>query len=76
MIQNIKYKRFSETHTETSLQNFFDMLITEGWEIIYYNEIIQSSGVLTNTPNEVNIHVTAVGCKKQDSQLKQSYLNG
>jgi hypothetical protein len=69
MVQIIKYKRFSETHTETSIQNFFDKLITDGWEIIYYNEIIQSSGVLTSTPNEVSIHVTAVGCRKQNNTL-------
>lgn len=76
MIQNIKYKRFTETHTETSIQSFFDKLITEGWEIIYYNEVNQSSGVLTSTPNEISIHVTVVACKKQESSLKQSYLNG
>jgi|APIni6443716594_1056825.scaffolds.fasta_scaffold377745_2 hypothetical protein len=60
----IKYKRFNESHTEKTIQDFLDKLVTDGWEIIYYNEIRQSSGVLTNSPQEVNIHVTVVACKK------------
>jgi len=70
-MQKIKYKRFSETHTEKSIQEFFDKLITDGWEIIYYNEIRQSSGTLTNSPQESNIHITVLACKKQDNELKK-----
>ena len=65
----IKYKRFVETHTEKTLQEFYDKLVSEGWEIIYYDEIRQSSGTLTNSPQEINIHVTVVGCKKQNNIL-------
>ena len=69
MEKPIKYKRFAETHTETSIQDFFDKLVTEGWEIIYYNEIRQASGMLTNSPQEVNIHVVVVAGKKQSNVL-------
>jgi hypothetical protein len=69
MERPIKYKRFAETLDEISIQNFFDRLIIEGWEIVYYNEIRQASGMLTNSPQEVNIHVTVVGCKRQDNTL-------
>jgi hypothetical protein len=67
----IKYKRFNETLDETSIQNFFDKLITEGWEIIYYNEIRQASGMLSSSPQEINIHVVVLAGKKQDSDLKK-----
>jgi len=67
----IKYKRFAETHTEISIQEFFDKLITEGWEIIYYNEIRQPSGMLSGTPQEVNIHITIVGGKRQEKTLSK-----
>ena len=65
----IRYKRFTETHTETSMQEFFDRLITEGWEIIYYNEIKQAAGMLTNSPTEVHIHIIVVAGKRQDKSL-------
>lgn len=65
----IRYKRFAETHTETSMQEFFDRLITEGWEIIYYNEIKQAAGMLTNSPTEVHIHIIVVAGKRQDKSL-------
>lgn len=68
----IKYKRFAETLNEKSIQDFFDKLITEGWEIIYYSEIRQPSGMLTNTPQEVNIHITVVVGKRQDNSLSKS----
>jgi len=64
-----RYKRFAETHTETTIQDFFNKLCLEGWEIIYYSEIRQSSGMLTNSPQEVNIHVTVVAGKRQDKSL-------
>jgi len=65
----IKYKRFTETHTENTIQDFFDKLVADGWEIIYYNEIRQSSGTLTNSPQEVSIHITIVAGKKQNNIL-------
>lgn len=34
----IKYKRFEKEITEDDLQKYFDELIAEGWEIIYYYE--------------------------------------
>lgn len=34
----IKYKRFQGKYSENELQAFFDKLISEGWEIIYYKE--------------------------------------
>jgi hypothetical protein len=69
MEKYIRYKRFSETHTESSINTFFEKLVSEGWDIIYYNEIRQASGMLTNTPNEVSIHVTVVGGKRQSNVL-------
>ena len=67
MEKYIKYKRFSETHNEMSIQELYDRLVTDGWEIIYYNEIRQATGQLSNTPQEVNIHVVIVAGKKQDN---------
>lgn len=69
MDKPIKYRRFSGTYNKESLQTFLDELIIEGWEMIYYNEIIQSSGVLTSSPNEISIHIVIIGCKKQSSVL-------
>jgi len=66
----IKYKRFSETHNGDTVQEFYDRLITGGWEIIYYNEIRQSTGALSASPQEVNIHITVVAGKKQERDLK------
>lgn len=64
----IKYKRYNEMHDEKSLQEFFDKLITEGWEIIYYSETMRSSGMLSSS-DDINIHVTAVCGKKQSNVL-------
>ena len=69
MIKSIKYKRFSEVHTEKTIQSFFDQLVIDGWEIIYYNETMKSSGSLTNSPDMISIHVTVVGSKKQSDIL-------
>ncbi len=43
MEKYIKYKRIikritSDTNSELNTQKFFDELIKEGWDIIYYNE--------------------------------------
>jgi len=71
MERYIKYKRFSETHPENNIQDFYDRLITEGWEIIYYNEIRQPSGVLSSSPQDTNIHIIIVAGKKQEAELKR-----
>ena len=39
MERYIKYKRFVELLEPHEIQKFLDDIITEGWEIIYYNEI-------------------------------------
>lgn len=48
MNKYIKYKRFSlnldcnnGAYDNEELQKFFDQLITDGYEIIYYNEVIK-----------------------------------
>ena len=69
MEKYFKYKRFSETHNEKTIQEFYDRLITEGWEIIYYNEIRQPTGQLSASPQEVNIHIIIVAGKKQENSL-------
>jgi hypothetical protein len=60
MEKYIKYKRFNDRYTKESLQVFFDLLITEGWEIIYYNEYNQMPD---------SMHVTVVCGKKQESKI-------
>jgi len=74
MERYIKYKRFSETHNENNIQDFYDRLVTEGWEIIYYNEIRQPSGVLSSSPQETNIHVVVLAGKRQETELKKVVL--
>lgn len=50
----VKYKRTSEILNNKQLQEKFDLMIADGWEIIHYNEKI-----LDIEPNE-RIHVTMV----------------
>lgn len=69
MEKPIKYKRFSEMHNEKSIQDFFDKLVADGWEIIYYNEEAKASGSMSSTPQEISIHVTVVGSKMQSNVL-------
>ena len=38
----IKYKRVSELVDDKTLPELFNELITEGWEIIYYNEEVHA----------------------------------
>lgn len=38
MYSFIKYKRFHKYIKPTSIQDFFDELITDGWIIIHYEE--------------------------------------
>lgn len=70
MEKYVRYKRFSETHDETSIQNLYNKLITEGWEIIYYNEVRHPSGPLSGVPKEASIHVVIVAGKRQENELK------
>lgn len=35
-----RYKRFNKTVTNETLHDLFNELTTEGWDIIYYNEIV------------------------------------
>ena len=69
MEKPIKYKRFSEMHNEKTIQELFDRLVTEGWEIIYYSETMKSSGSMSISPDDISIHVTVVGSKKQSNVL-------
>jgi len=55
----VRYKRFQEAFTETKLQEFFDKLVTEGWEIIYYKE----------KPNGFQIHIVALCGKRQRKDI-------
>jgi hypothetical protein len=56
----IKYKRICETVTDNTIQKFFDDLITEGWEIIYYCE---------QPINAFEMRITVVCGKKQNKIL-------
>jgi hypothetical protein len=67
----IKYKRFAETHSEKSIQEFYDRLVAEGWDIIYYNEIRQTSGQLSATPQEVLLHIVILAGKRQENSLSK-----
>jgi hypothetical protein len=69
MVRNYKYKRFTGTFNETTIQEFFDKLVADGWDIIHYNEVQQPAGMLTNAPTDVIIHVTVIGGKKQSDVL-------
>lgn len=64
----IRYKRFAETHTEKTIQEMYDRFVTEGWEIIYYNEFRQAAGQLS-APQETLIHIIALCGKRQDNSL-------
>ena len=74
MEKYIKYKRFTETHDQASIQILYDKLVTEGWDIIYYKEIQQPSGPMSGSPQEQNIHVVILAGKRQENSLKTQYL--
>ena len=69
MEKYIRYKRFSEPHNDISIQEFYNRLIEEGWDIIYYNEIIHPRGALTNSPQDNMFHVIVVAGKRQENTL-------
>jgi hypothetical protein len=71
MEKYIKYKRFNETHDQKSIQTLYDKLVTEGWDIIYYKEIQQPSGMLSSSPQEENIHVVILAGKRQNDTLNK-----
>ena len=70
----IKYKRFEQEINDGNLQDFFDDLIKEGWQIIFYNEIIKIDYVNVGGGNTVPVKkfmVIVVAGKKQDNSLSK-----
>ena len=59
MLKPIKHKRFDIVVDAAELQKFFDELIADGFEIIFYHE----NQVFYD--GEIKINVIVVGCKKQ-----------
>lgn len=62
MERYIKYKRISESYSPEGLQDFFDKLISDGWEIINYNERI-------DVLNKKDIIRVVVICGKKQSNI-------
>jgi antitoxin component YwqK of YwqJK toxin-antitoxin module len=69
-----KYKRFEETYiyadNKVDTQQFFDNLIKDGWQIIYYNEekfkTLSHIPSGSNIPNTIdNLKITVIAGKKQ-----------
>lgn len=58
-----KYKRFTKVINENDIQEFFNELTTEGWQIIYYNEKEELTNMLDNRLNIIVI------CKKVETQI-------
>jgi hypothetical protein len=70
----IKYKRFEQEINDGNLQDFFDDLIKEGWQIIFYNEIIKIDYVNVGGGNTVPVKkfmIIVVAGKKQDNSLSK-----
>ena len=70
----IKYKRFEKEISDDDLPKFFDDLIKEGWQIIFYNEIIKIDYVNVGGGNTVPVKkfmVIVVAGKKQDNSLSK-----
>lgn len=71
MEKYIKYKRivkniYENNKNEFDTQDFFDKLITDGWDIIYYNENEKKS----NHPDLTSsLKITVVVGKKQNNIL-------
>lgn len=71
MERYIKYKRISkkfknnyDKSNEYETQKFFDDLISDGWEIIYYDETIEKTTIDSNHLPELEI-VVVVGRKQK-----------
>jgi hypothetical protein len=58
----IKYKRITKIVKESETQKFFDDLVIDGWDIIYYNE-----RMLFNLVDEILI--TMVLGRRQERKL-------
>lgn len=70
----IKYKRFETVTSENEIQNFLDSLTKEGWEIIYYNELVRDDTVnMHNNATVTNrrFFITIIAGKKQDNSLSK-----
>ena len=70
----IRYKRFEQVIDGENPQVFFDDLIKEGWQIIYYNEIIKIDYVQVTGGNTVPMKkfiIIVVAGKKQDNSLSK-----
>lgn len=70
----IKYKRIVETvhDNHEEIQKFFDKLITDGWEIINYNETCRSEVAVGETTayNFVScLDIVVIVGKKQNNIL-------
>jgi hypothetical protein len=64
----IRYKRFESKLTPEELQEFFNKLIADGFEIIYYNE---NKEPMKNIFGNEEISIVVVAGKKQESELKK-----
>lgn len=70
MERYIKYKRISKEFVlldRDHQEDFFDDLITEGWEIIYYNETIDKMDI--NSSELPRLRIVVVVGKKQNNIL-------
>lgn len=69
----IRYKRIKKTIDEDKFDEFFENLIKDGWEIVYYHEdkpIIERNSVTANSVIEfIKIPITLVVGKKQNNVL-------
>lgn len=74
MERYIKYKRFVECLTPTGIQVFFDDLVKEGWDILYYREKLcgekQNEIRLHSVDNEDFFNIIVVAGKRQLADLK------
>ena len=61
----IKYKRINKTIVEDEIQDVFDNFITEGWDIVHYQE--QKVTHYENKPN--TLKVTIILGKRQKNIL-------
>ncbi|MDA3779487.1 MAG: hypothetical protein PF487_04575 [Bacteroidales bacterium] len=65
MEKYIKYKRFEESLDKKDIQTFLDDLVVEGWDIIYYNEVV----ILDTYSGLIKINIVVVCGKKQNDIL-------
>mgnify|MGYP000945148975 CR=1 FL=1 len=69
----IRYRRIKKTIDEDKFDEFFENLIKDGWEIVYYQEdkpIIERKSVTAESVIEfIKIPVTLVVGRKQNNVL-------